>query len=89
MGFGSRIQPDIVKDARQTPIILILKVISVGVFVNHNGNRVPAASDIRCDIVFGRFLTAFIVAKLAPVNPYKGSRSGFFHSQKDLPVFPG
>ena len=70
-GLGCGIEPDIIEDSCQAPVVLSLQIKAVAIFDNLHSQRVATFLQKACDVILGRFLGAFIVAHLLTVNPQK------------------
>ena len=73
-GLGRSIEIYIVEDASQAPVVLSLQIKAVAVFYHFHGQRVATFLQIARDVVFGRFLSAFVVAHLLTVDPQERGR---------------
>ena len=68
-GLGRGIEPYIVEDAGQPPVVLSFEVEAVAVFHDLHGQRVAPFLQEACDVVLGRLLSTLVVAHLLSVDP--------------------
>ena len=88
MHIGFCIEPNITEDSGQTPIVLTFQIDAIGIFEYVDGYGVFPRFQKVGNIVFGRFMRAFVVAHLFSVDPDKRCRSGSLHAQKDALALP-
>ncbi len=89
MHFGGGIEPYIVEDACQPPVVLALQEDPIRKFVDIDSQSICAWHYKFGDVVLRRLLGSFVVPHLFPVDPYKGGRGGLLHPQEDPFPFPG
>ena len=87
-GLGCGIEINIIEDASQAPVVLSFQIKAVAVFDDLHRQRVATFPQIACDVILGRFLSAFIVAHLLTVNPQERCRCHLLKTQKNLLPVP-
>ena len=87
-GLGRGIEPDIVEDTGQAPVVLPFQIIAVAVFDDFHGQRVTTLFQIPRDIVLGWLLGALVVTHLLTVDPQERCRRHLLEAQEDLFAVP-
>ena len=78
----------VIEYAGEAPVVLTLEVITVRILDHEHCEGVASLPEIRCYVIFRRFLGALVVSYFMPIYPEERGGSDFFEPEEDLLSFP-